>query len=138
MGFGEGINVKRLKGVQNFFTLPPVDFDAIKSQRRNICMVLFGMIVMKFTFIIIERCGSIHVERMLSRSTEVLFTLDSGNKSQTGRKPRIFCILLTTPANYEKRAIHAQNTWARRCTNWAFISTTKHAKLKLLGRCKQF
>ncbi|TGZ65598.1 hypothetical protein CRM22_005810 [Opisthorchis felineus] len=49
-----------------------------------------------------------------------------------GRKPRIFCYINTFPANYDTKAIHVQNTWARRCDGFYFTSTVSHPNLSVL------
>ncbi|KAG5450425.1 Glycoprotein-N-acetylgalactosamine 3-beta-galactosyltransferase 1, variant 2 [Clonorchis sinensis] len=49
-----------------------------------------------------------------------------------GRKLRILCYINTFPRNYETQAIHAQNTWARRCDGFQFTSTVRHPKLSVL------
>jgi len=36
---------------------------------------------------------------------------------------KILCLVLTQPANYEKKAIHVKNTWGRRCNKLLFMST---------------
>ncbi|KAF5403183.1 Glycoprotein-N-acetylgalactosamine 3-beta-galactosyltransferase [Paragonimus heterotremus] len=54
------------------------------------------------------------------------------NISTPEEKPRILCYLNTYPKNYEKKAIHAQNTWARKCDKHFFTSTVKHDKLSVM------
>ncbi|KAG5447136.1 Glycoprotein-N-acetylgalactosamine 3-beta-galactosyltransferase 1 [Clonorchis sinensis] len=48
------------------------------------------------------------------------------------RRPRILCYINTFPAQYETKAIHVQNTWARRCDKFWFTSTKLHPKLRVL------
>ncbi|GAA49036.1 glycoprotein-N-acetylgalactosamine 3-beta-galactosyltransferase, partial [Clonorchis sinensis] len=48
------------------------------------------------------------------------------------RKPRIFCYINTFPENYNTKAIHVQNTWARRCDGFYFTSTVSHPNLSVL------
>ncbi|KAA0189055.1 Glycoprotein-N-acetylgalactosamine 3-beta-galactosyltransferase [Fasciolopsis buskii] len=93
-------------------------------------MIIFGMITMKSMLIILKGFDSAYVKQLLVHSGNIPYGKDK--ELQEYNKPRILCILLTHPGNYDKKAIHTQNTWARRCTNWSFISTTKHSKLRLL------
>ncbi|CAH8667492.1 unnamed protein product [Dicrocoelium dendriticum] len=46
--------------------------------------------------------------------------------------PKIFCLVLTYPANYDTKAIHCQNTWVRRCDKYWFLGSEPHASLKLI------
>lgn len=110
------------------------DSDRVKLLRRKLCMIIFGMITMKSMLIILKGFDSAYVKQLLVHSGNIPYGKDK--ELQEYNKPRILCILLTHPGNYDKKAIHTQNTWARRCTNWSFISTTKHSKLRLLGEFK--
>lgn len=104
--------------------------DGVKFLRGKLMMIVFGMITMQSMLTIFKGFDSAFVEQLVVHSGIILYGWDK--KLQEHRKPRILCILLTHSGNYEKKAIHAQNTWARRCTNWSFISTMKHSTLRLL------
>ncbi|KAF5406221.1 Glycoprotein-N-acetylgalactosamine 3-beta-galactosyltransferase 1 [Paragonimus heterotremus] len=52
--------------------------------------------------------------------------------SSMKRPARILCYINTYSGNYDKKAIHVQNTWARRCDKLWFTSIRKHERLKVL------
>ncbi|THD23252.1 hypothetical protein D915_005842 [Fasciola hepatica] len=99
---------------------------------RDMCIILCGMITMK---IILIACGGVNfkpTERItLHTGTAPVKSITSGELPQLER-PRIYCILLTNKPNYELKAIHVQNSWARRCTEFSFASDKKHPHLHLL------
>ncbi|KAF5406222.1 hypothetical protein PHET_00237 [Paragonimus heterotremus] len=48
------------------------------------------------------------------------------------RQMRLLCLITTEPDKYELRAIHIQNTWARRCKTFWFTGTQSHKQLVLM------
>ncbi|CAG2102837.1 unnamed protein product, partial [Medioppia subpectinata] len=50
-------------------------------------------------------------------------------------KPRIFCMITTTYANHESKAIHVRNTWAKRCDRHLFLSSRDNASLPAVRLC---
>ncbi|TGZ58890.1 hypothetical protein CRM22_009387 [Opisthorchis felineus] len=55
------------------------------------------------------------------------------HKHGSTNKLKILCYILTHPTRHDQRAIHVQNTWARRCDKVVFASTAKHPKLEVLS-----
>ncbi|CAH8569708.1 unnamed protein product [Dicrocoelium dendriticum] len=45
---------------------------------------------------------------------------------------KLLCYINTHPSNYEKKAIHVQHTWARRCDKFLFTSTIRHPALSIM------
>ncbi|CAH8545665.1 unnamed protein product [Dicrocoelium dendriticum] len=56
------------------------------------------------------------------------------NNPVPNRKAKILCYVNTYGANFERKAIHVQNTWARRCDKYFFTSTTPHPNLSVLRK----
>ena len=54
----------------------------------------------------------------------------------TKRKPRIFCMITTRAENHEEKAIHARNTWAKRCDQFLFVSSENNTWLPAVNFCK--
>ena len=50
-------------------------------------------------------------------------------------RPRIFCMITTTYANHDKKAIHVRNTWAQRCDQYLFISSRDNSTLPAIKAC---
>ncbi|XP_014670184.1 PREDICTED: glycoprotein-N-acetylgalactosamine 3-beta-galactosyltransferase 1-like [Priapulus caudatus] len=51
------------------------------------------------------------------------------NINETNGEPRIFCLVLTSPENVRARAVHARDTWTRRCDGRAFYSSSPDPSL---------
>jgi glycoprotein-N-acetylgalactosamine 3-beta-galactosyltransferase len=51
-------------------------------------------------------------------------------KNMLKPRPRIFCIILTTPKNLEKKAQIVHQTWASKCDNHKFILNIPHKYLQ--------
>jgi hypothetical protein len=50
-------------------------------------------------------------------------------------KPKIFCMITTTYANHETKAIHVKNTWAKRCDGLLFLSSQNNSTLPSIKIC---
>jgi hypothetical protein len=50
-------------------------------------------------------------------------------------KPKIFCMITTTYANHETKAIHVKNTWAKRCDGLLFLSSENKLTLPSIKIC---
>jgi hypothetical protein len=50
-------------------------------------------------------------------------------------KPKIFCMITTTYANHETKAIHVKNTWAKRCDGLLFLSSENNSTLPAIKIC---
>jgi glycoprotein-N-acetylgalactosamine 3-beta-galactosyltransferase len=50
-------------------------------------------------------------------------------------KPKIFCMITTTDANHETKAIHVKNTWAKRCDGLLFLSSQNNSTLPSIKIC---
>uniref|UniRef100_A0A0N5CAZ8 N-acetylgalactosaminide beta-1,3-galactosyltransferase n=1 Tax=Strongyloides papillosus TaxID=174720 RepID=A0A0N5CAZ8_STREA len=69
------------------------------------------------------------------KSIENNFTDKSEISNILKNKVKIFCIILTSPKNHQKRAIHQINTWVRRCNNYIFGSGDEDTSLKAIKSC---
>ncbi len=52
-------------------------------------------------------------------------------------KPKIFCMITTTYANHETKAIHVKNTWAKRCDGLLFLSSQNNSTLPAIKICDE-
>jgi len=55
--------------------------------------------------------------------------------STSKNKPKIFCMITTTYANHETKAIHVKNTWAKRCDGLLFLSSENNSTLPAIKIC---
>ncbi|THD23709.1 Glycoprotein-N-acetylgalactosamine 3-beta-galactosyltransferase [Fasciola hepatica] len=113
--------------------LHPMNVFALRNQCRNLYIVVSGMMTMELLLIIFGGLDSTYVGKSVLHNRRTQFGYEPEDKSNARNKPTIQCILLTHESNYDVKAIHVQNTWARRCTKFSFISKTRHPKLKLLN-----
>jgi hypothetical protein len=63
------------------------------------------------------------------------FNNDYNYFSISKNKIKIFCMILTTYANHETRAIHVKNTWAKRCDGLIFLSSENNSTLPAIKIC---
>jgi len=45
---------------------------------------------------------------------------------------RVFCLVMTTPAHHDSRAVHVLATWGRRCTKIMFVSEQLDSRLPII------
>lgn len=55
--------------------------------------------------------------------------IDTIKADQLNEKVRVLCWILTYPDNHQTKAIHAKNTWGRRCTKFLIMSTARDDSL---------
>lgn len=52
-----------------------------------------------------------------------LFTGEDEVAKELEKKVRVLCWVMTGPANHQKKAIHVQRTWGKRCNVLLFMSS---------------
>ncbi|GAA49035.1 Glycoprotein-N-acetylgalactosamine 3-beta-galactosyltransferase 1 [Clonorchis sinensis] len=100
---------------------------SVRHWLRSSFPLLLGMIFGHLSFGILQWTGK---EKLITCAvTKISRTVYPWT---TIRKPRILCYINTYPPNYDTKAIHVQNTWARRCDEFYFTSTVSHPSLSVL------
>lgn len=103
------------------------------AQLKKPYRIIYEMTTVKSSLIIPERF-SLHLNNVQNSAAKSQCSLVRNVRNWNAKEShRYFQILPIHPANYDKQAIHSQNTWAGRCTGWSFVSTTKQSKLKRFG-----
>ncbi|TGZ65595.1 hypothetical protein CRM22_005809 [Opisthorchis felineus] len=94
---------------------------------RSSLPLLIGMIFGHLSFCILQWTGTQkQISCAVTKVSRIIYPWS------TMRKPRILCYINTYPLNYVTKAIHVQNTWARRCDGFYFTSTVSHPNLSVL------
>ena len=68
--------------------------------------------------------SEISTTRSKNKPGEVLYDMD------VNVNVRLLCMVLTTPKNYKKKAVHVQATWGRKCNTLVFLSDTSRVLKK--------
>ncbi|KAF7262552.1 hypothetical protein EG68_00193 [Paragonimus skrjabini miyazakii] len=104
---------------------------------RRIALTLFlGMLTAQVILVCLKK--DIQILRLLALKTDRCEQLEQQpsavwiNVEPELRQMRLLCLITTEPAYYELRAIHIQNTWARRCKKFWFTGTQAHKQLVLM------
>ncbi|KAF7234239.1 hypothetical protein EG68_12071 [Paragonimus skrjabini miyazakii] len=97
--------------------------------RRNLISVILGAIFAIAILHILKRDRFALKELVLS----LVNPLGRNTISRNGCQPRVFCYVNTFSLQYDVKAIHAQNTWVRKCTSYTFLGAKPHPRLRTLG-----
>lgn len=106
------------------FDLPSSVYSAAKRSKaiRVSCTLFLGMLTAHL----------LHSTLNFSRHPGCLKAPSWRNYPVSNRKAKILCYVNTYKANFERKAVHVQHTWARRCDKYFFTSTTLHPNLSVL------
>ncbi|XP_075151388.1 glycoprotein-N-acetylgalactosamine 3-beta-galactosyltransferase 1-like isoform X2 [Haematobia irritans] len=61
-----------------------------------------------------------------------LFALNTTMADRLYDEVKILCLILTSPANHQKKAIHVKNTWGSRCNKLLFMSSEEDETLSAI------